>query len=390
MKKLVYVLSHLSLSLSVLGLTVCKKANQAKDDLPEKPAIPAIETTVRDTGLYSGFPWPAAIPGGTIVTVWKESVSHADAGSLMLGKSSDGGVSWKIRPIVIQGSPIICTNFSFTIIPSGRLILSHKPDHFTSLYFAYSDDGGESWAPASGGFAYLAGYRSAPFSMPLRLPSGKLIQPFYSVPQTAGNPSIAGYIQSFDNGNTWSYGDTIAQHKPYSTHPSRYGITSEVCMAITDTGATDATTKIVAFLRNEEYKGWSHYKSSNGGISWSLDTTNVFEKFAPGSVAKFPVAMIKHNGLFYIFAGVRRLNDYHIAYVTCTPADLFNNNPSGYSAEVRVHNLNATTNGSEYDCGYPMPFHDHFHNLVLQWYDTSPKYSGVGPKQTIIYQKPIK
>ena len=355
----------------------------------------AIEVTIRDTGVYSGFPWPGLLSNGTIVTVWKESSTHADAGAMMFGKSIDGGATWDIRQIILNGLPLQCSNLSLEVMPGDRIIISHQPNSKTSLSFAYSDDAGATWKPAKGGYTYPSGYSSAQFSKPIRLPSGKIIQPYYSYPITPGYPSIAGYIQSTDNGATWSHGGIIAQREPINKNPqgdaytNGYGLTSEPWVAIIDTGATDANTKLAVFLRNQEYTGWSHYKSPDGGITWIRDKTYLFNKFAEGVIDKFPVTFIKHKGLFYIFAGSRKRDDYHISYVTCTPEDLYNNNAAGYSAEIRVQSLNADQNGSSYDCGYPVPFHDYFGNLVLQWYDTSPSYNGVGLRKTIIYQKPV-
>src|SRR5215471_1733495 len=105
MKKTAVTLFSLFGSLSFVIIS-CKK--ELKTDL-RRLSKPAIETIVRDTGLYSGFPWPATLSNGTIVTVWKESYTHADAGAMMFGKSSDGGATWRIKQIEIQAIPIQCS-----------------------------------------------------------------------------------------------------------------------------------------------------------------------------------------------------------------------------------------------------------------------------------------
>ncbi|MFN2439750.1 MAG: hypothetical protein ABR503_11165, partial [Chitinophagaceae bacterium] len=177
MKKIQRALEYIFCYLLLVWLTACEKTGKEEK---ENLAFAAIETVVRDTGLYSGFPWPAKLSNGTIVTVWKESDIHANPGFIMFGKSSNGGGTWSIKQIVLNGAAVQCTNLSLEVMPNNRIIISHQPNHTTSLYFAYSDDEGATWLPAAGGYTYVSGYRSAPFSKPVRLPSGKIIHPYYS------------------------------------------------------------------------------------------------------------------------------------------------------------------------------------------------------------------
>lgn len=356
--------------------------------------VQTIETTVDDSGgaeAYNGFPYPDKLSDNSIITGWKRSATHSDAGPFMMARTTDGGATWTKRQITVGGTPIDCASLSLKKI--GLYVhISYQDDIlYTSTKFARCletdliTDFDNADFDLTETVNFLPDYTSAPFSQMVVLPSGKIYQPYYSVGINGevGN-CISGLIESTDNGANWAIGTTIYTQDTVSPVPGQ--IVTETAVAVVELGASDATTKLVAYMRNETSEFYTHAASLDGGATWTVDPINLFYSFG-NQVARSPVAVILYEGLVYIICGRRNATlVYTNEYVTCSVADALTNNQSGYSANVVLpYTSNAQVNGAAIDFGYCEPFIDGNGELWIHFYDTSPIQDG-GDRNCIIYQ----
>lgn len=328
---------------------------------------------------YSAFPYPACLPGGTIVTLYKESETHGAAGPLVIQRSTNGGTTWLRIPVIVGGTPISAVSLSLSVSGS-RVIIGWNLSSSTNVYyFAYSDNKGTDWTSGGSVTLSLSGYVSILFGKAQRLPSGKLLQPYYAVPSDAvTNPHQGGFIQSTDNGVSWSQGTTV--HNQFAKLVSETGneaiaagrgALTEICVVISEVGSNDANTKMAAYFRNEDYAGFTHYYSANGGTTWTRSTNAYLPNFDPTAYRR-PVSMIIYEGTMYVFCGNRKSGDFGSEYITCTPAQLYANSSGSFSAVTRFHNGIADSVASTNDYGYTNPFIDEAGQLVVHLYDAHP------------------
>lgn len=360
---------------------------------PPEVTQAAINATIASEVYYNGFGWPGVLNDGTIVGIYKRSSTHGSSGALMIARSTDGGATWYKNQISIGGA-VSCTNLSLNVFDDRIIICYNQGSASNTYYFGYSDDGGETWL--SGGSVTLShsGYVSVVFSKPQLLPSGKILQAYYAIPiDNTVDPSLAGFIESLDRGETWAQGNLIAsqmrklpEESSNDAFAAGRGRFTEVCVAVTHEGETDGNTKMVAYLRNEDYGSFTHYYSANGGTTWTRSTNGLLSSFEPTSFRR-PVHMINHGGTMYIICGNRKSGDYGIEHLTCTPDQLYANDRPNYGTVVRDYNCIADTNGSSNDCGYPEPFIDGAGQLVVWLYDTHPDYvAGVTAEWAELHQ----
>lgn len=357
----------------------------------------SVSKTIENNNTYSAFPWNGkkALSDGSICVVFKKSGNHAAAGALMFGRSTDGGNNFNFDTISVSGYGLVdrCSNLSLLVLQQDRLITSWQTDAETSaMYFAKSLDKGYTWilidsikyhpdANVSGN----TGYYAAQFDL-IEMPYSKTVkQSFYDAPVNGTDPQHSGFINIDSSLTTVTLGDTISTQSGGSFPNGQH---SEIALVITDSGTADNNVKIVAIERNEQYEGFTHYKSSDGGHTWTRNDSYVLNVLFPSPVERYPVSMINMGDSVYIYAGIRHTGDYYIGYTSITPAALFSNTSSAYSALHRIQDLNADTNGAYIDCGYIVSMRDYYNKKVLHWYDTAPDYNGTDlPKHIIIYQK---
>lgn len=360
-----------------------------------------LDAVVANEFYYNGFPWPGCLSNGALITIYKRSLTHAGAGAMIFAKSFDGGATWDKKIVKVGFTDLTAiSNLSLNVF-NDRIIICWNEGSSSHIYhFAYSDNGGYSWVSGGTVTLSLTGYSSAVFSKPQKLPSGKLLQAYYAMPSDpVTNPYLAGFIQSTDNGVSWSQANTIAsqmrklpEEDGNTAVANGRGAFTEVCLVITHFGVSDATTKMVAYLRNEDYGGFTHYKSSDGGATWTRSTNGTFCVATPAfetPIANRPVHMINYSGTMYIFCGNRKPGDYGVEYITCTPNQLYANDIFNYSGVTRVYNGLADTLASDVDFGYTEPFIDANGQLAVQFYDANPAYTIAGEDWEDIIQKVI-
>jgi hypothetical protein len=345
---------------------------------PANVSYAATNSTVADEVYYNGFPKPAVLPDGRIVTLYKRSADHASAGAMMFGVKQNAVADWRKEQVSIDASLITGGSMELGVLASGRIIIAVAPNNTTSR-FAYTDNLGMDWVDA-GSVTIPAGYVWAIFGHINELPSGKILCPVYLAPtDNTVNPYVGRFFESTDGGATWALGDTVAsQMKPNDGESGNdaiangRGIITEFSPIISHTTGDDATTKMVAYFRNESYSGFMHYRSADGGATWSRTGNGNLPFQTP--IYNRPVYPILYNGLIYIFCGNRKSGDYGVEYCTCTPDQFYNNDVANYSAVVRVYNAIADTIASDIDFGYPVPFIDSTGQLCVQFYDANPNY----------------
>jgi hypothetical protein len=347
---------------------------------------------------YTGFPWVAGLSDGHVVSIYKESANHPAAGPLMWG-ISDGGLSYGYTQLNVPGYGLVeCSNLSLGVLTGDKILISWQTNAVDSqMFFAWSSDLGVTWHYIGGVTYHTAadvtgntGYYAAQYGKPVEMPSGKVLQPFYDAPVNGTDAQHAKFVEINSSLTTLSVGNTISTQTG-AAFPNGYH--SEVFVVITENTGTDSTCKMVAIQRNETYEAFTHYKSSDGGATWTRNDTYLVNVFAPsGVIDKYPISdIVLRGGNFFLFAGIRFSGDYFIAYASATPTNLFNN--TGYSALTRVADCYADTNAASIDAGYPTAvnrvFPDESINEVLvQYYDSNPAWDGfTGEKEERIVQK---
>jgi len=357
------------------------------------PTIDCVVDSLRQgINNYNAFPSPQKLSDGSIISIFKRSDSHPSSGPSIIVRSTNGGITWTQRQITVNHTLL---NVPVVIMKKGNSKISIAYQHsYDSVHFAYVDElsiinNFSSFDFTDGTkLSYLANYSSSPYGQIQILPSGKLLQPYYSIGTGPNiNKCKVGLLESSNDGVTWSLGSTIyTENTPNAFNGE---LVSETFVLITEMGTSDSNTKLVAYGRNETHDFYSHGRSSDGGITWTFDTINFFYKFGV-QVAKSPLSLSLHNGVVYIIDGVRNVTGtFTLQYTTCTPSNCFNNNQSGYSANVILpYVANATVNGAAIDWGYPMPFIDKNDQLWIHFYDTTP-YATLANKAVMVYQTKV-
>jgi hypothetical protein len=331
---------------------------------------------------YNGFPYPLSnVSDFSLITFWKKSSTHAGAGEVSIARSIDGGVTWTKGAVKVGGNYINADTLTvYKMRSSSYIILAWQTFAITPnvTYFARileSDLIANITTPnftACGSVTYShANHKGYHFDNPIELPSGKLRLAYYTLPDSGYTGSKAGWVDSSDNGNTWAIGNDIIVQTG-GGFPN--GVISESCPVITHVGATDATTKVVVLCRNEEYGYWAHCKSSNGGNTFTKDTTWNFGYELDSY--QFPFSSKLHtDGFVYVCAGTRAtsggVNNFKLQWLKLPPDTLYNNtHPLGVTPVAHSYVPNSSTyNVDVIHWGYPVLFHDWQDKLWCHVYD---------------------
>ncbi len=378
--------------MSLFVVASCVKRNVAGGGSPDYH-VPTVPSTINDDGYYNGFPMGHQLGDGTIISIYKKASGHAPKGPLTLARSTNGGAAWTESQVIISGVSMETASLGLGVLPSGRLLLANQDDElYTSLKFAYSDNKGVSWTAGST-FNFPGGFTSSasPVKM-IVMPSGKIFCGYYKASNTSGGVYEIGFLQSVDNGVSFSQGPIIFQHT--AEYPNNFGswIGHEFAFVITHNSGVDATCKMIAVVRVAvEQEGGTyamHYKSIDGGVSWTTDLTADTATYVRDGVsetnsysrhlvwkpnpANHPFDLLVHGGLVYLLVGERsQAGGYKLKYIAATPDGAFQNMITNWTNPVALVTFNAQTLGSSTDCGYPVMFEDYQGKLWAQYYDVS-------------------
>lgn len=359
---------------------------------------PTVSGIIEDDGKYNGFPQTDTLNNGNIFCIYKKSFDHAGAGYVMFNQTDDGGTTNTEHAIIVDGDTIQAAAYSLGIIrSSGRVLLAYQDDEtYTFTKFAYSDDNGVTftqtdslWVGAS------VGISPSPIKMQV-MPSGKILMGYYK--GFYGGFATIGFIESTDSGINWNFGDSIYRHEG-----TGYGddLGYEFAFVVTDSTGVDSTTKMIAFVRNADVAYYMHYYSANGGVTWNTS----FTEDSPGGYSRHylynfggssnqsPVDLIVHNDSIYVANGYRNQTTgvFQLQTIKTTKANAYTNNFYNWSAVDTLRNYNASTLGSDIDCGYPVFFHDRQGKLWVRDYDvsTEPLNPAIAADRCWIYQYKI-
>jgi hypothetical protein len=385
-----------------------------------------IYTSPTDAKGYPAFASaPSPLSDGSLVTGFKKSADHASQGDFAIVKSTNGGLTSSLH-YVRTASGIVQTSmgtfyrdavsgylYALTVDAntSGNSPNFLKVDTYRILESSFIADPDANWTQTT--TVNFNGYASGMvisdlWGAVLKMPSGKIRVPI-SLRNTSTTRHIALFIESTDDGATWTIGSTpILDITATGTFPSTQF--SEVNPVIVENGATDATTKIVVLIRNESYALWTHVKSSDGGTTWTQDNTYnfgyYFSDISPiselnyGSPQHIPVCSILHDGTMYSVIGYRGTssgtNKDVIAVMSMSVSEFFNNPQPKTTVTVTALKsgtqiYNNVLNGDQIHFGYPELFHWTDGSLWLVYYDeydpTSAWVSDGNPKTRLIILK---
>lgn len=321
-----------------------------------------VENTVVDNGWYNGFPFPFQLQDGRLIVIYKQSPDHASKGPMTIRTSYNGGATWSAAQITIAGVPKECAALSVGLLAGGRILVAYQDDElYTSIKFCYSDDNGSTWTASASVLSNGTGLSISPVKMRI-LPSGKILCGYYTGYGASEDAEI-GFMVSTNSGSTWSFGSTI-----YDDHDgSGFGMNKgfEFAYEIVENTGVDATCKMVAYVRNADASPYMHYKSVDGGTTW---TTDLVGEADPGDWSKHyfynigyassqaPLDLMMHNGLLFIITGYRNTttdSSFTIRYTTASVEDALDNNYYNYS---RLKTL-STHAQNDVHFGYPILFH---------------------------------
>jgi hypothetical protein len=339
-----------------------------------------VATTVTDTGYYEAFPMPEQYIDGSLLTLWKKSGDHASAGALILSRSIDGGTTWVHDQVNVGGTLIESAAHSFCVLSDGRLIIAYQDDElYTSVKFAYRD--GLSGAFTAGTtYSFGAGYSSSPSPVKMKvMPSGKIYFGYYKFGLTT-NPAIIGFLESTDDGETFVLGPQIFSRTTQATaSPYTDWKGHEFGFEITHNTGTDATCKMIALVRvnlpDEGGTYYMHFKSADGGDTWTYDSTEDAGSFNNdlGALVSGPFSRhlfysflasnspvdikLHHDGYVYVVNGERNAAEgYKLKYCKALPDDAYANVWDDWTRPTEVKAYIAVS-GESIDCGYPVLFH---------------------------------
>ncbi len=350
------------------------------------------EATIIDDGYYNGFPMVADAEGRTTYGVYKKSTTHANAGALMLIKTTDGGETWTEDSIKVDGSVITSSNHSFQRLSTGRMLISYRVS--PTMYFAYNDDNDRNFTSSVTTVSPATDYGLAqsPVKM-LEMPSGNILFAYYLVGSN-GNPASQELMRSVDSGLTWSAYSQIHTGDSLSTTGS--GTLgnwrgNEVAIAITHNTGVDSTSKMLAIVRVQVANDGGTYPmvfmSENGGAIWTKDSTTdagyiilesgdtltspAFSRQLLYSFASSPspVDIIEHNDSIYVVNGERNIAaGMGIKITSATPDSAFENKAMNWTRTRKIKAF--TVGGATTDHGYPVFFKANG-DLYAAYYDMS-------------------
>ena len=324
---------------------------------------------VDEEGFYNGFPWPI-MRGDTIIIYLKHSTEHANAGTMRIYKSFNGGRTWNTTGnVTVDGVEIQCTSIQNGIFNDTIHIAYTKDADYDTLFYAKGTSGGIDFYGA-GYVTYQTGWVGSPSIQSMfTLVSDTIFSPQYEIDTDSSKAFLNYYV-----GGVWRRGTTVLT-QTNAAFPE--GRTSEWYAVVTEQGTMDANTKLAMLFRREDGSYYLFASTSNGFTTVTRDNTNLFYEMGNQGAAA-PIMMINVQGIIYIVCGNRRINStYAIEYVTSPAASFFTNTQSAYSKVRKLYASTAATKAAAIDFGYPLPF-QYNNKPYIAFYDVSPVYHSSG------------
>jgi hypothetical protein len=355
------------------------------DGLPSVITDYQKSATLTDGAIYKAWPSAVNTPNrDTVFMVYKTAPSHGEDGYLMGAYSINGGSSWVVDTITIngvneQGGTVDIGYYS------GRLLIDYTETADATVYdttrFAYCASSSFPYFTKGSMVAKTTSQGNvSPYGRMKVMPSGTLLFPAYSW-NTGTDSATAFLYQSINGGLTWSIGPTIAKKKRSGSFPD--GDFNETNIEIISPGLTDATTTMIAISRSESYPGYHYLFYTTGGFTTWVDASVTQGDWAFGSLNSsaawaFPPAALYNDGInLYAFVGYRGASQKFYmkifkkplsAYKTASAASWTKINGQSYTTLFQALN---STKGGTVDFGYPTSFLTPTNELKIDFYDVA-------------------
>lgn len=364
---------------------------------------------ISDTTAYSAFPSVAWAKNDyrTVEMVFKESGNHAADGPLMWTISSNGFSDYYTGAINSANSnpdtlTVGGTNKTGSVAMIGkgngtRWTLCYGRDGiYDTLFFAKNDNNTKDFTATTSLVASASSFDwFFPYGKVLQLNGDTLLMSGYGL-RTGQSKTDAIYFKTVDNGDTWTYGGIIVANSSLGSSTP-----SEVGWEIYSQGATVATTKIIATVRDDFYKGY-HIQviSTDGGTTWTnlLSTQGDFAFHAVNANVvdnSWPCMLIKRGDWLYAIMGVRsQLSAGGMSFRvfrTLNPESI--NAWEGGTTTPKYYTIYRAANsykGLDLDFGYGWPYFSPEGEMRVVFYDISTNYTpSYSNKFTVIKSIPI-
>jgi hypothetical protein len=360
-------------------------------------------TSPSEAAGYTAFGYPTVLGDGSVIIAAKKSDNHAGQGNFVIVRSTDGGQTSSLTTIKTSGGDIETSQGSFfRDAVNGYLYcltidatLSGNSPNFTKIETYRILESAFLANPSTATWTQtttidFTGYETGMviadlWGSPIQLPSGKVMVPM-SLRNTSTARTIGLFLETSNAGSTWSIGVEFADRVGSGGFPG--SSINECNPVIVEVGASDATTKIVVLARAVSHGYWIHFKSSDGGSTWTEDVTNAFGyrydngggTITTGAPANIPIDSKLHSdGYIYSVIGYRGTvggnNINKLVALKMLAADFFANTSYPASAvtwdvvgEADVYN--DVINEDEIHWGYPMLFFAPNGSLWAHYYDT--------------------
>ena len=219
---------------------------------------------------YNAFPGLARLEDGTLITVYRKGVLHAnDRGYIVSKRSTDGGSTWSEEMVVVDNPALDLRDPNIALLADGALIVNYFQYDFdlpgtvrNGLRVVHSFDGGETWGEpvlvGTGSFVAT----SAPI---LELPNGELLLAYYGSHE--GSRYATAYVNRSDDGGNWWLGETVIAAGPPAGRPFQ-----EPNLLLLENGdilatiRSDGSTPIIhTSVSRDEGRTWSEPKPAFKG-----------------------------------------------------------------------------------------------------------------------------
>jgi sialidase-1 len=304
-------------------------------------------TVARDDSIYECFPDMTRAPGGDLIVVYRESESHEghQYTRIVTRHSSDEGVTWSDRQIVIEGptaggpGPYLKYNCAkIATLLDGRVAIAVDEqdlggeggaERWRDILIWWSDDDGDTW--------------SEPQRIPgdLGLPDifdhsdGTLILSGQMTSEKTGKLTWHCH-RSEDGGATWSERITIADD---GAHEHCEGGVVEL-----------PGGELVCYMRENSHQGWPGFKciSRDSGRTWAGPFPTLMagcERPQPGMLDSGDVLVTYRSNM----RGVSYGKENQFAYMETAESAL---EPERNRQQGRIIALDHDTNPVKPDTGY--------------------------------------
>lgn len=351
-------------------------------------------SVISNGGYYEAFPMILDAIYNQTEGIFKQSSTHAGAGSLIFVKTTDKLKTWSKNYVTFNSIPVTALNHSIGRKSTTRTTIAYRATD-SLIRIGYNDLQTHVFTLTQ--ILDLDTDSFLVYPSPVRMvemPSGNLRLILYKLNKFGGR--TVGEIWESEDGETFAFFSQIYSHNSAVTTPTLGDWRgNEIAIGITHNTGIDSTCKMIALIRvqvaSEGGVSPMHFFSSDGGSTWSKSLTADPGSFvddlgativnnSPGLsrhllysflASNSPFDIRLHNGKVYVVNGERRNSyGYSLKYITASPDGAFQNKWNNWIRPFFKKFYNAKQLGSSTDCGYPVIFIAN-NDLYVSQYDVS-------------------